>query len=135
MQWRLALKTRVHSYVQLLSNNEVKVLLKLQWLLVYQICCIHKLLPHIFLCTLSGWNRMGWGGGRGGATGKQETEGQPRTGHHQPCYTRVRAGSPGVRRSNVKCMYCNKHAKLTFLLCFFARCLCYNFFHVKFKYN
>jgi len=30
MLWRLVLKTRVHSYVQLLSNNEVKVLLKLQ---------------------------------------------------------------------------------------------------------
>lgn len=27
---QLAFKTRVHSYVQLLSNNEVKVLLKLQ---------------------------------------------------------------------------------------------------------
>lgn len=24
--WRLAFKTRVHSYVQLLSNNEVKVI-------------------------------------------------------------------------------------------------------------
>lgn len=84
------------------------------------------------------WNGMDGGGegGGGGATGKQEAEGQPRTGHHQPCYTRVRAGSPGVGRSNVKCMYCNKHAKLKFLLCFFAGCiwsLRYNFFHVKFK--